>query len=508
MTVATGLRIVRPESDRGDRGRARIGAPGRRNRGGSAARGRAARGGYARRHLGAPAARDLEHPHRRRGDARRARGERGDPCRAARGLPARSIASAPEHGHGRREPAPVDALLVLAPPVSPAASTVATAATRARASIASTRSSRTTSAPRRTRRTSRRRCSRSTRPSARTAASLPLADLYRLPEAGDVRLVTLEEGEVLLELELPPCDASVYLKAMDRKRFGFPLVGVAAVRRGETTRVALAGVAPTPWLLDGPLDAATPLPGNALQGRDCAGAGVTRARYHRSSMRRPGTFALAGVLLLVLAAAGCGGGKKAATTSTTTSTSTPARRRPSPRRTAARPWPRRRSGRETSRSRRRRFPPGKTYEITMVTNCGSFTFRIDQAQSPNAAASVVSLVQRGFYNGIIFHRIVPGFVIQGGDPTGTGAAGPGYTTVDTPPKNAAYTHGRGRDGQDGGPGSRHGGKPVLHRHRSERRPDRPTTRSSGRSRTASPSSIASAPSVTRAIRPEPRRRPS
>lgn len=95
--------------------------------------------------------------------------------------------------------------------------------------------------------------------------ALPLGELYRLPEIEDTRLVTLGEGEVLLELELPRCDASTYLKAMDRKRFGFPLVGVAAVRRGETTRVALAGVAPTPWLLDGPLDAATPLPGNSYK---------------------------------------------------------------------------------------------------------------------------------------------------------------------------------------------------------------------------------------------------
>ncbi len=105
---------------------------------------------------------------------------------------------------------------------------------------------------------------------------LPLAELYRLPGAADTRLVTLEEGEVLLELELPPCDASVYLKAMDRKRFGFPLVGVAAVRRGETTRLALAGVAPTPWLLEGPLDAATPLPGNAYK-LEIARALVSRA---------------------------------------------------------------------------------------------------------------------------------------------------------------------------------------------------------------------------------------
>jgi peptidyl-prolyl cis-trans isomerase B (cyclophilin B) len=83
----------------------------------------------------------------------------------------------------------------------------------------------------------------------------------------------------------------------------------------------------------------------------------------------------------------------------------------------------------------------KTYDVTMVTNCGSFTFRIDQAQSPHAAASFVTLVQRGFFNQTVFHRIVPGFVIQGGDPTGTGSGGPGYTTVDKPPATAAYTKG-------------------------------------------------------------------
>jgi xanthine dehydrogenase YagS FAD-binding subunit len=101
---------------------------------------------------------------------------------------------------------------------------------------------------------------------ARTSGrELPLAELYRLPDPDNVRLITLEPGEVVLELELPPCDASVYLKAMDRKRFGFPLVGVAAVRRGDETVVALAGVAPVPWLLDGSLDEATPLPGNAYK---------------------------------------------------------------------------------------------------------------------------------------------------------------------------------------------------------------------------------------------------
>jgi peptidyl-prolyl cis-trans isomerase B (cyclophilin B) len=85
--------------------------------------------------------------------------------------------------------------------------------------------------------------------------------------------------------------------------------------------------------------------------------------------------------------------------------------------------------------------PAKTYDVTMKTNCGSFTFRIDQKQSPNTSASFVALVQRGFFNQTIFHRIVTGFVIQGGDPTGTGNGGPGYTTVDKPPANAQYTLG-------------------------------------------------------------------
>ncbi len=85
--------------------------------------------------------------------------------------------------------------------------------------------------------------------------------------------------------------------------------------------------------------------------------------------------------------------------------------------------------------------PSKTYEVTIATNCGSFTFKIDQKQSPHNAASFVSLVQHGFFDKTIFHRIAVGFVIQGGDPTATGSGGPGYTVVDTPPTGALYTHG-------------------------------------------------------------------
>jgi xanthine dehydrogenase YagS FAD-binding subunit len=106
---------------------------------------------------------------------------------------------------------------------------------------------------------------------------LPVADLYRLPTDDDRRTTTLEDGEVILEVDVPPCDASVYLKAMERKRWAFPLVGVAAVRRGAETRVALAGVAPVPWLLEDGFESATPLPRNAYK-VEVATALVKRAR--------------------------------------------------------------------------------------------------------------------------------------------------------------------------------------------------------------------------------------
>jgi xanthine dehydrogenase YagS FAD-binding subunit len=110
-----------------------------------------------------------------------------------------------------------------------------------------------------------------------TRRELPVRDLYRLPTPDDRRTTTLEPGEVILELDVPPAEASTYLKAMDRKRWAFPLVGVAAVRRGTETTVALAGVAPVPWLLEGSLDDATPLPGTAYKVQ-IAKALVARAR--------------------------------------------------------------------------------------------------------------------------------------------------------------------------------------------------------------------------------------
>jgi peptidyl-prolyl cis-trans isomerase B (cyclophilin B) len=84
---------------------------------------------------------------------------------------------------------------------------------------------------------------------------------------------------------------------------------------------------------------------------------------------------------------------------------------------------------------------GTTYELVVETNCGSFTIRLDPKLAPKTTASLVALAEDGFYDGTTFHRVVPGFVIQGGDPTGTGTGGPGYTTTDAPPTDTQYTEG-------------------------------------------------------------------
>jgi cyclophilin family peptidyl-prolyl cis-trans isomerase len=84
---------------------------------------------------------------------------------------------------------------------------------------------------------------------------------------------------------------------------------------------------------------------------------------------------------------------------------------------------------------------GTDYSLTFKTSCGEFTVELDVEQSPKAAASLVSLARADYFDGVAFHRIVPGSIIQGGDPTLSGGGGPGYTTVDTPSPNTTYTPG-------------------------------------------------------------------
>jgi peptidyl-prolyl cis-trans isomerase B (cyclophilin B) len=79
--------------------------------------------------------------------------------------------------------------------------------------------------------------------------------------------------------------------------------------------------------------------------------------------------------------------------------------------------------------------------VTLATNCGEIAIQLDVKQAPRTAASFASLVERGFYDNLTFHRVVPGFVIQGGDPNGNGTGGPGYHVTEPPPSDLQYTQG-------------------------------------------------------------------
>jgi cyclophilin family peptidyl-prolyl cis-trans isomerase len=85
--------------------------------------------------------------------------------------------------------------------------------------------------------------------------------------------------------------------------------------------------------------------------------------------------------------------------------------------------------------------PSKTYTATVDTSCGTFVFQLDPKQAPRTGGSFVTLAKSGFYDGLTFHRIAPGFVIQGGDPKGDGSGGPGYTITEKPPADLVYKEG-------------------------------------------------------------------
>jgi cyclophilin family peptidyl-prolyl cis-trans isomerase len=141
---------------------------------------------------------------------------------------------------------------------------------------------------------------------------------------------------------------------------------------------------------------------------------------------RPLVLALA--LALSVVAVGCGGddddGSTAAGDGECESVEAPSAREPETREAPSGP-----------------LDASKTYSLVVETSCGSFTFALDLDQAPNTSASLVALAGDGYYDDTSFHRVVPEFVIQGGDPTGTGGGGPGYQTVDAPPAGAMYVKG-------------------------------------------------------------------
>lgn len=85
--------------------------------------------------------------------------------------------------------------------------------------------------------------------------------------------------------------------------------------------------------------------------------------------------------------------------------------------------------------------PGQKLSAVVATTCGPFTIALDTTQQPKTVNSFVHLARGGFYNGLDFHRVVPQFVVQAGDPLGTGMGGPGYSVTEKPPPNTVYKRG-------------------------------------------------------------------
>lgn len=84
---------------------------------------------------------------------------------------------------------------------------------------------------------------------------------------------------------------------------------------------------------------------------------------------------------------------------------------------------------------------GDEATVVMETSCGTFEIALDTERAPKTANSFAYLAEEGFYDDTTFHRVVPGFVIQGGDPLGDGTGGPGYSVDEKPPASLSYTKG-------------------------------------------------------------------
>ncbi|MDX6634037.1 MAG: hypothetical protein QOF06_240 [Solirubrobacterales bacterium] len=84
---------------------------------------------------------------------------------------------------------------------------------------------------------------------------------------------------------------------------------------------------------------------------------------------------------------------------------------------------------------------GEKLTAVVETSCGTFEIALDSSRAPKTVNSFAYLSEEGFYDGLTFHRIAPGYVIQGGDPLGNSLGGPGYSVTEKPPANLAYTKG-------------------------------------------------------------------
>jgi cyclophilin family peptidyl-prolyl cis-trans isomerase len=151
-------------------------------------------------------------------------------------------------------------------------------------------------------------------------------------------------------------------------------------------------------------------------------------------MSRPGLLAL--LLACVLGLAACGGGDSEDQATPEPDPASPAEtagceqvEAPAPKDSADLPKP------------KERLKSSGSYVATVVTSCGEFKIELDAKRAPRTGGSFKYLADKGFFDGLTFHRIVAGFVIQGGDPKGDGTGGPGYTVVEKPPGGLQYVKG-------------------------------------------------------------------
>lgn len=163
---------------------------------------------------------------------------------------------------------------------------------------------------------------------------------------------------------------------------------------------------------------------------------------------RPPTALL--VVLLTLGLAACGSGDDAAERSSPPETT----QEPAPQTPTAEKQPAARgpaegckgvatpdAGPRKARKPKRPLAKGSRWVVRLETSCGTIDITLDTRRAPKTSASVAALVRSGFYDDTTFHRIAHGFVIQGGDPLGTGTGGPGYKVTEAPPKSLRYTRG-------------------------------------------------------------------
>jgi peptidyl-prolyl cis-trans isomerase B (cyclophilin B) len=165
------------------------------------------------------------------------------------------------------------------------------------------------------------------------------------------------------------------------------------------------------------------------------GETLTNPVYHRRAMTRPALAALLCACLFAFAACGGGSDKSKATATPTatddTAASTDCQKvdEPKPRDEGNLAKP------------KEKLSGSKTYVAKVSTNCGDFEITLDSKRAPRTGGAFKTLADKHFFDNLTFHRIVSGFVIQGGDPKGDGTGGPGFTVVEPPPRKLAYTKG-------------------------------------------------------------------